>query len=172
MNPAQDASLIPGLRPRFEEERLLDRDHLVREAARRLGEPTCPFAGAVLADHIWLSLPAGRRRLWSPVLELRLLQEDQRLRIQGQFGPAPGAWTFFLALYAFTLLCAGLALLWGSSVWMLGGRPTIFWVLPGAAGVLLLLHGIARRGQRATRHQMAELRHCVRELLDELERPA
>jgi len=143
---------------------------LVHAARERLGRPDCPFAGAVLSDHIWLSLPKDRRRLWSPVLELQLREEAAgRLRISGQFGPAPGAWTLFLALYAFTVLCAGLALLWGSSVWLLGGRPTILWALPGAGLLLLLLHGIAQRGQRATRHQMVELRHCVQTLLDELE---
>lgn len=170
--PGTSARLAGRLRPRFEEERGLARETLVREAAQRLGQPGCPFAGAVLEDHLWLSLPKASRRLWSPVLELRLTEQGGRLRISGQFGPDPGAWTFFLALYAFTMLCAGLALLWGSSVWMLGGRPTILWVLPAAGALLALLHYIARRGQAATAHQMADLRHCVGELLDELEQQA
>ena len=158
-----------GLRPRFEMSSRVERSELVGEAARRLGEPGCPFDGAVLDDHLWLCLPKPRRRLWSPTLELRLVQQKNGLMLQGQFGPAPGAWTFFMALYAFTVLLAGFALLWGFSLWMLGQRPTILWAVPLAALVLLALHGIARRGQAATRPQIQELCHCVQSLVEDLE---
>lgn len=163
-----------GLRPRFELTSRLERSELVGEAARRLGEPGCPFDGAVLDDHLWLCLPKPRRRLWSPTLEVRLVQRDGSLKLQGQFGPAPGAWTFFMALYAFTVLMAGLALLWGFSLWILGRQPTVLWALPVAALVLLALHGIARRGQAATRPQIQELCHCVQSMVEDLEatRPA
>jgi hypothetical protein len=161
--------LQPGLRPSFEVACSIPREHLTREAALRLQEPHCPFDGSVLPDHLWVSLPKARRKLWSPVLEMRLLEEEGRLRVKGQFGPDPGAWTFFLALYAFTLLMAGLGLLYGSSQWMLDQAPTAFWALPGAALVLILLHGAARKGQRATGHQMQELCQCVGDLLEELE---
>jgi len=161
--------LQPGLRPRFELESPISREDLTREAATRLQEPHCPFAGAVLPDHLWVSLPPAKRRVWSPVLEMRLTEEEGRLRVRGQFGPDPGAWTFFMALYAFTLLAAGLGLLYGSSQWMLEQRPTGLWALPVAGVVLLLLHQVAQRGQRATDHQMQELCDCVGDMLDELE---
>lgn len=161
--------LQPGLRPKFELESAISREHLTREAATRLQEPHCPFAGAVLSDHLWVSLPKAQRRMWSPVLELRLEEAAGRLRLKGQFGPDPGAWTFFMALYAFTVLGALLGLLYGSSQWILDQQPTALWALPVAGCVLVLLHFAARRGQRATRHQMHELCQCVGDLVDELE---
>lgn len=163
-------NLQGGLRPRFELNSPVERAELVGEAARRLGEPGCPFDGAVLDDHLWLCLPKPRRRLWSPTLEVRLVQQDGRLSLQCQFGPAPGAWTFFMALYAFTILMAVLALLWGFSLWMLDQPPTVLWAVPAAALVLLALHGIARRGQAATQPQIQELCHCVQALVEDLER--
>ncbi len=161
--------LQPGLRPRFELESPIQRDTLTKEAAMRLKEPHCPFDGSVLHDHLWVSLPRAKRRLWSPVLEMRLEEEAGTLRVKGQFGPDPGAWTLFMALYAFTLLMAGLGLLYGSSQWMLDQPPTGFWVLPASGVVLALLHLTARKGQRATSDQMQELCQCVGELLEDLE---
>jgi hypothetical protein len=161
--------LQSGLRPRFELKSHVSREKLVGEAARRLGEPDCPFDGSVLEDHLWLCLPKGTRRLWSPTLELRLEQVGTGLRVHGQFGPAPGAWTFFMALYAFTVLMAGLAMVWGFSLWMLGQRPTILLALPVAGLLLVLLHAIARSGQQATQPQIHDLCHCVQSLVRELE---
>jgi len=162
--------LQSGLRPRFELTSRVPREELVNEASRRLSQPGCPFDGAVLEDHLWLCLPKGTRRLWSPTLELRLEQVGKELRVHGQFGPAPGAWTLFMALYALTVLLAGLALLWGFSLWMLGQQPTVLWVLPVAGMILLILHGIAHRGQAATQPQIQELCVCVQRMVDDLER--
>jgi hypothetical protein len=161
-----------GLRPSFEIETRSARKELVSRARDILRRGDCPLDGEALDDHMRVTLPAPERKAWTPVLDVRLEEEAGGLRLRCQYGPAPGAWTAFMAVYIGAVFMAFTGLMFGSSQMTVGQQPWAFWFVPLAVVIVLLLHLAARRGQAATQDQMDKLRSCLTHLVEEAESPA
>jgi hypothetical protein len=153
------------LRPRYELRSPIP--PRVLNAALRAGlrHPDCPVDGELLDDHLRLAPPSAERRAWTPVLEARLVAQDTGTRLLCQFGPDPGAWTLFMAIYLGSVFAAFTGLIFAWSQHVVGQPPTALWALAAAGGAVGLLHFVAWRGQRATAPQMEQLAECLLELL-------
>lgn len=119
-----------------------------------------------------MTLPGEERKAWTPVLDVALEDSDQGVLLNCQYGPDPGAWTAFMALYIGAVFLAFTGLMFGISQLALDQRPWALWALPATALLVLLLHVVARRGQRATGPQMEKLRSCLTAIVESAESSA
>lgn len=158
-----------GLRPRFDLDTPLPPARLGAAARQRLAASDCPVEGEVIDGHLRIGLPRERRRAWTPVLEARFEAEGAGSRLRCQYGPDPGAWTLFMALYLGSAFAGFTGLMFGWSQWSIGQSPTGFWGAGAAALGIGALHLVARRGQRAAAGQMDELEHCLTSFLAQVE---
>lgn len=120
-----------------------------------------------------------RRRdqhVWSPYLKLVVDPQPGDAgasRLDGRFGPNPSLWTFFVALYAVSFICGGVALLWAYSQHILDRPPVALWGTAAAAVVAALVWGASQVGQRFAQAQMAMIHRTVHDVLgDELSEDA
>ena len=113
--------------------------------------------GTVFDTSAVLRIPPKRRHFWSPELQVGVDGEQGGTLVSGLFGPRPGVWSMYVALYAFALFVAIMGGSFGASQVMLGQLPLAFWSVPGALAAALVVYGIGRIGRRLGREQIEEL---------------
>ena len=85
------------LRPRFQLV-LPDPAHEVLGKLQDACRP--PFRIKRLDDHIFIRFDASQSHVWSPQLQLEIVDEEPSgARVYGLFGPTPTLWTFFMFLH-------------------------------------------------------------------------
>lgn len=122
--------------------------------------------GDVLNRHAQITIPAARRRVWSPWLTFEIEDVEGQTRLTGMFLPQPGVWTFFAATMAISLFVALGGLMWGFSQWMAGGGTAALWLVPLGLATAGGLYAGALLGQRLGGDEMDTIRGFVHEVLD------
>lgn len=90
------------LRPRFKIGVLKNSDELLTKFKNVLNDENCPLRGKIAGNHIFLDVPKGESRFWSPHLQLELEEiSDKKTLVKGLFGPKPQLWTFFMFIHFF-----------------------------------------------------------------------
>lgn len=126
-----------------------------------LASGTTGVEGQVIERHAVLQLPAARRTLLSPFLNLEVTERDGRPVLKGRFSPHPNVWTGFLAVYLF-LGMAGTVFGWyGLSQWTVDEPPTMLLGVPGSLAAIAFVYGAAVIGQGLTADEMYDLRALV-----------
>lgn len=115
------------------------------------------FDGTVFDTSAVLRIPPNRRHFWSPELQVGVDSDSDGSLVSGLFGPRPGVWSMYVALYAFVLFVAIMGGSFGASQIMLGQAPLAFWSLPASVTAALAVYGIGRVGRRLGREQIQEL---------------
>ncbi len=163
------------LRPRFRTHVECDPASVLALIEAQLGSPGSDASGRIPANaqiagtdvgHIEgtvfdtsavLRIPSTRRHFWSPELQVGVDGDEAGTMVSGLFGPRPGVWSMYVALYAFVLFVAIMGSSFGASQIMLDQRPFAFWSLPAALVGALAVYGIGRVGRRLGREQIREL---------------
>lgn len=130
--------------------------------ALREGLPAAqpPIAGEFSPGHCVLSLPRGRRSLWSPELDVTFESETagEGTRVRCLFAPRPAVWTGFFFVCAVLAAVGVVGGMYGLAQLGLGHEP---WAL-AAPGLALVGIGIvwlaSKIGQGLSAQQMYELR--------------
>ncbi len=159
----------PDLRPTFRVPLDLTREDAVeRLRARLVARPE--LHGRWHGKGRWaeIGVPRDERKLWSPVLSLRVDKTRWGSELFGRFAPQPHVWTFFMFVYGAVAFLALLGAVLGYAQWA-SDEPT--WGLRAVwFGVpfLMSLHGVSAVGKRLARSQMRSLHTLVFEVLEEL----
>jgi hypothetical protein len=114
-------------------------------------------------DHLVLTVPESRQRVWSPWLTIDLSPSDAGTHLFARFSPHPSVWTGFAFGYLTVSVGLVLSLVFAGAQAMVGGD---LWPLMISAAAVLVLGAMwwtARLGQRLAQAQMSALR-------DELDR--
>ena len=151
----------PRMRPTFQIPVMGDGSAVLGQLGRQLEAPPTVVTGQVVGRHAFLQLPAERRSLLSPFLNLELGDGPDGTRLMGRFSPAPNVWTGFMAIYIFLALCgfAGLMLGWAQTT--VSEFPWGFLLFPASLGLMAFVYGAAVIGQGLTADEMYELRAFV-----------
>lgn len=158
------------MRPRFELPVPGDGRIVLAALRRRLAQPDAGVVGQVRAPHAFVRLPAERRGLLSPHLELEIRDSAHGKVLQGRFAPRPNVWMGFMAVF-FTLGLLGTAgLMYGLAQMTVDGPTWTIWAAPAAAALIAFVYGAAFIGQGLSVDEMYELRTFVEEIVREARR--
>lgn len=119
------------------------------------------LTGQVVDRHAVLQLPAPRRTLLSPFLNLEVAERDGRGVLKGRFSPHPNVWTGFLAVYLFLGMVGTVFGWYGVSQWMVDEPATMLLGVPGSLAAIAFVYGAAVIGQGLTADEMYDLRALV-----------
>ena len=161
-------SPTPRLRPDFEIALPVAGAVLFAHLEARLAQPEVAIEGQVLSRHACLRLPAARRTLLSPYLELDLLGTEEAPLLRGRFAPQPNVWTGFIALLALIAMLGLAGSMYGFAQMTLGQTPLWLWAAPAAAALMAFVCGAAFIGQGLSAEEMFELRAFLQCSLQEL----
>ena len=117
--------------------------------------------GQVIDRHAVLQLPASRRTLLSPFLNLEVAERDGAPVLKGRFSPHPNVWTGFVAVYLFLGMVGTVFGWYGLSQSMVDEPPTMLLGVLGSLGAIAFVYGAAVIGQGLTADEMYDLRALV-----------
>ena len=130
------------------------------------------IVGQVLQDHAVLQLPAARRTMLSPFLNLEIAERESGQVLKGRFSPHPNVWTGFMAVYVFIGMAGVVSSWYGLAQWTLGKTPWMLLALPASIALIAFVYGAAVIGQGLTANEMYELRALVDRAVRESPPPA
>lgn len=158
----------PRMRPRFEVDLDVPAAVVFAELARQLARPDAPASGAVLARQVELRVSKDRAHFWSPNLSLEIVEETSPAteRLRGRFGPDQGVWMLFMLIYAILGMVGVLALMFGTSQWIIHESPSALLAVPACVALAAFVYGAAFIGQGLGAEQMYTLRSFVDDAID------
>lgn len=146
------------IRPRFKHFIKTDKDEIESTITNALTSQK-QFVFSYLPGHICIKVHPSERHSWSPQLDLSFEQEGETVIVRGLYGPNPTLWVIFFFGYAIISILSLFAMVWGFSVWTLGGSPSILWAIPALAAAALILYLISQTGQKLGAQQMFDIHH-------------
>ncbi len=158
----------PRFRPRFVLPLLIPADNFhtaVREAVQR---PGAPVTAITLPRQVELRLPEREPRLFTPVLNVVVREDDQgRPVLKACFAPHPHLWTLVVSI-SFALAFVGIAgAMDAASQIILGGPLWGLLVVPAALALGGFVHGGILTGQGLSTDQMHVLRAFLERTLED-----
>ena len=153
--------ITPRLRPRFDARYPVEPAALIARVEERLRDPRAACQGLLTEDQIELRIHPRARRFWSPQLVVRVEDDGGETVASGRFGPDAHVWSLFLAIYAFVVIAAGFAMMWGIAQLMLDEAPWAFLAAPAALVLIALIYSAAGVGQRLGHEQTEVLLRCL-----------
>jgi hypothetical protein len=158
----------PRMRPRFEVELDVPVETVFAELARQLARPGAAASGAVLAHHVELRVAKDRAHFWSPNLSLEIVDDTDPAmkRLRGRFGPDQSVWMLFILIYAILGMVGVLALMFGTSQWIIHESPSALLAVPACLALAAFVYGAAFIGQGLGAEQMYTLRSFVDDAID------
>ena len=151
------------MRPRFELRVPFSASEAIERLDAQLKKSVCPCTGELAGNHLHLNICRQEQRIWSPHLNLEIVDNEGGATIHGHFGPRPDIWTLAMALYAICGFLALMGLMFAFSQWSLGMATWSLWVVGGSVSLGLLVYGLALVGQVLSQDQMDTLLHYVEE---------
>ncbi len=132
---------------------------------RALEDENCPCTGSVGRQEVTLHLEQGSRKIWSPYLQLAVVEEDGQTVVRGVMGPQPNLWTAFVFVYAVHLVAFTAGTMYGFVQYTLGEAPTGLAVAGLALVGLALSCGADLTGRKLGQGQMGIIRGMVVRIL-------
>lgn len=88
------------LRPRFSIDLAESPENVINRFSETFKTKKTNCRGAIVDDHIFISVPKKDEHFWSPQLHLEIVEKDENVtEIKGLFGPKPQVWTFFMFVH-------------------------------------------------------------------------
>ena len=165
------------MRPRFTVDVASDVETVVQALRERVGDSDPPLEGYFNTAHCVLGIPAERRYLYSPELELTFESAGSDagaggVRVRALVGPRPAVWTAFVYLYAVLALIGLGGALYGVAQLTLGEPPASLLVPAAALVAMGIVYGSTFIGQGLAAAQTYELRRFLDECLEHAEQRA
>lgn len=135
------------MRPRIAVELHVPPDEVFTALEAALKGPDCHCTGWVQAQAAELHVHQQDAHFFSPMLNLWLEEEDDRVWLKGRFGPHPHVWMLFMAIYLVLGFVGVAGLMYGASQWMLDRTPWALGAAPVAAALAAFVYGAAFIGQ-------------------------
>lgn len=156
------------MRPRFHLTVPFSPEEVIERFEQRLACDGCPCHLITLGQHLDVQIHERLRHFWSPHLSVEVSPSaGGGAELNGLFGPNANVWTLFLASYAFLLLSASFAGMFGVSQLLAGGDTPWGLSLAGCCLAALVLPYVGSLvGQRLAAEQMQMLRCFLRAALD------
>ncbi|MBE0567795.1 MAG: hypothetical protein IH621_17710 [Krumholzibacteria bacterium] len=152
----------PSMRPSFRIPVPGDGCAALAQVHEGLKGPAAPFVGQVLKRHAYIQLPAARRSLLSPYLNLQLGEADGGGTVLlCRFSPHPAVWTGFMGVYGVFAMLAAAGLMYGWAQTTVDEYPWGLWVAPVCLALAAFVYGAAVIGQGLTAGEMHEMRCFV-----------
>ena len=109
-----------------------------------------------------------RAHFWSPNLSLEIIDETGATseRLRGRFGPDQSVWMLFILIYAILGMVGVLALMFGTSQWLINESPWALLAVPACVALAAFVYGAAFIGQGLGAEQMYTLRSFVDDAID------
>ena len=126
-----------------------------------------PCTGVIVPGFITLKIIQKERHFWSPQLTLNLEEEEGKTLIRGLYGPNPTVWAIFTLGYGACGILSLFAAVLGLSQLTLGTSAWGLWVLPGLAGLALILYFASQAGQKLGVEQTFAIHHFLEGVLGE-----
>jgi hypothetical protein len=160
------------MRPTFELPVPGDGRAVLTELRGKLAAAGAEVVGQVRSPHAYVRLPAERRSLLSPHLELELRERAGSVVLYGRFSPRPNVWMGFMAVF-FTLGLVGVGgLMYGLAQMTVDGPTWTIWAAPASVALIAFVYGAAFIGQGLSGEEMYELRAFVEETARESRSPS
>lgn len=165
------------MRPRFAVDVASDVESVVQVLRERIGDADPPLEGYFNTAHCVLGIPAARRYLYSPELDLTFEPTGSDawaggVRVRALVGPRPAIWTAFVYVYAVLALVGLGGALYGVAQLTLGDPPTYLLLPVAALAAMGVVYGSTFIGQGLAATQTYELRRFLEECLEQAERRA
>ena len=157
----------PRMRPVFEIPLETSADAMLSRLRTLLESGDGGVTGQVIQQHAVLQLPADRRTLLSPFLNLEVFERDGQWLVRGRFSPHPNVWTGFIAVYAFLGMVGSVCAWYGLSQWTVDEPATMLWGVPASMAAIAFVYGAAVIGQGLTADEMYDLRALVDRVMRE-----
>lgn len=151
----------PRMRPVFDIPLQTNGEDVLRTLDQLLRGGDSGLVGQVLQHHAVLQLPAGRRTLLSPFLNLEVATDNDGVVLRGRFSPHPNVWTGFVAIYSALAMFGALAGMYGLSQWWIGEPAWMLLAVPASLAAIAFVYGAAVIGQGLTADEMYDLRALV-----------
>lgn len=155
------------MRPRFEIGLDVPAQRVLAQLGEQLRRKDAPVAGVVRSHAADLRMPVASIHVWSPCLQLDVITgEDGAEHLRGRFAPHPSVWMMFMGVYGLLGLVGTLAVMFGVSQWLVGGRPWALLGAPAAVALGAFTYGASFIGQGLGASQMYTLRAFVDDAVD------
>ncbi len=149
--------ISPRLRPRFEMRVPYPASETLDRLNEKLAAQDCMCKGEVAGNHFHLNITKNLQHIWSPHLNLEVIDDGSESIIHGHFGPRSDIWTMFMAIYAICGFIFFMGLFFLLSQWMLGMQPWALWPVIGAVIIAVAVYFFALSGQALSQEQMQML---------------
>jgi len=129
--------------------------------------------GVVVPPNIDLHIRADSRHFFSPMLSLKVVDDDEgdQVLLLGRFAPRSDIWMLYMAVYGVLGLVGTAGLMYGTAQWLLGQPPWALIILPLALLGIGLVYGAAFIGQGLGAQQMYALRSFLDHVLEAIGHP-
>lgn len=159
----------PDLRPTFRVPLDYPRDEAVeRLRARLVARPELHGRWQGTGRWAEIGVPRSDRKLWSPLLSLRIGKAKGGCELYGRFSPQRHVWRLFIFVYGAVATVALVGAVLGYTQWASDEPTWGLWAVWVGVPVLMSLHGVSAVGKRLAREQMRALHALVFEVLEEL----
>lgn len=148
------------VRPHFELDVALAPDAVALRLSDAISKAPS-IEGSVLSRHAQLTIPAAKRRLWSPWLAFEIEEAPGGAHLSGVFLPHPNVWTLWFAVMAVLGFVALAATMFGWSQWLAEQPAWAFWLVPVSTLAAGALYAGALVGQRLGADEMEHIRGFV-----------
>ena len=152
------------MRPRFAVDLACEADALVRVLRDRIGSAGPPLEGKFDPRHCLLRIPASRRSIWSPELDLTFeprADDEPGVRLRCLYAPRSEVWTGFAFTYAALTAIAFFSAMGGIAQLTLGQTPTGLVVAGGALVLIGVIYTASYVGRGLSIQEMYQLQRYL-----------
>ncbi len=157
---SKESHLPPfAIRPRFNVELEMSQESIAKKINKGFDLSDAACSGVAVSGFATIKIPLKDRHYWSPQLGLTVeeIEEENKVKLYGLYGPAPKVWTMFVFFYAVIGVVLMFLLVVGLSRYSLDMSATILWWVPVLLIVLLSLYLVSFFGQKLGHDQMETL---------------
>lgn len=152
------------MRPRFAVDLACEAEALVRVLRDRIGSAGPSLEGTFDARHCLLRIPASRRSIWSPELDLTFEARTDGapgVRLRCLYAPRSEVWTGFAFAYAALTAIACFSAMGGIAQLTLGHGPTGLAVAGGAVVLIGVIYAASYVGRGLSIQEMYQLQRYL-----------
>ncbi|MFT3784552.1 MAG: hypothetical protein QM770_00110 [Tepidisphaeraceae bacterium] len=110
---------------------------------------------------VWVAMPAGQQKFFSPWLQLCIQSTDTGTQLFGRFSPKPEVWTAFALAYLFLSCVTFFSGMLGLVLLNLGDTPWPLWITACSVIGIIAMYVASQTGKTLADEQMDAIRSAV-----------
>lgn len=160
---------IVHIRPRFRFEVDRPSESILAQVSDHIKKSKDKVIGKIVNDHVVLDIPLKDRHYWSPQLNMRVEENEEKpgqAIVRGLIGPRPTVWGLFVFIYSAIGILGLFGSLYGLSKYSLGTYTHFIWALPIAILIMLTAYLTSKYGERLGHDQVELLKQFIRDSIN------